>query len=65
MLLAPERPGNYQLELALEQIDGARFSAPGNVTYRQNVLVTPLPKAAPNPQRRRRPSATVPGTAVH
>lgn len=30
MLLAPEEPGRYQLEIGLDQIEGAPFTGPGN-----------------------------------
>lgn len=41
LLVTPDEPGRYRLELSLEQIDGARFAGPGNVRARHDVLVVP------------------------
>jgi hypothetical protein len=45
LLVTPDEPGRYRLELSLEQIDGARFAGPGNARARHDVLVVPRPAA--------------------
>jgi len=45
LLVTPEKPGRYRVELSLEQIDGARFDGPGNVRARHDVTVRPAAPA--------------------
>jgi hypothetical protein len=42
IILVPERPGRYQLELAIRQIDGAALSSPTN-PLRVDVSIPPIP----------------------
>jgi hypothetical protein len=37
----PEAPGTYDFEIAVEQVDGARFDQPGNQPLRARVTVVP------------------------
>jgi len=54
LLLTPEKPGRYRLELALEQADGARFDGPGNVrVHHDMVVLPPTPQPAASPRARR------------
>lgn len=46
LLVTPEKPGRYRVELSLEQIEGARFDGPGNVLATHEVLVRPASPAA-------------------
>jgi hypothetical protein len=39
LLPAPPTPGTYEVEVRLEQLDGARFDGPGNVPLRLTVPV--------------------------
>lgn len=41
LLAAPKQPGVYDIEIALHQVDGARFEAPGNMPLRARVSILP------------------------
>jgi hypothetical protein len=45
VLAAPAAPGTYELEVVLQQIDGARFDRPGNQPLRATVSVLERPPA--------------------
>jgi hypothetical protein len=46
----PAEPGDYVLEIGLEQDAGARFTAPGNAPLRLQLTVTPPIRPAPVPR---------------
>jgi hypothetical protein len=43
ILAMPLPPGNYDIEINLLQVDGARFDGPGNVPYRAHIVLPQEP----------------------